>query len=36
VHRYDVADFGLTAEEIRESFGDYVRDFDLVPAKGKS
>jgi hypothetical protein len=30
-HRYDVADFGLTEEEIRESFGDYVDRFDLVP-----
>jgi hypothetical protein len=32
-HRYDVADFGLTADEIRESFGAYVEDFDLVPGK---
>ena len=30
VHRYDVADFGLTKEEIRERFGDYVERFDLV------
>lgn len=30
VHRYDVADFGLTAEGIREQFGSYVQDFDLA------
>lgn len=30
VHRYDVADFGLTKEEIRERFGDYVQRFDLA------
>ena len=30
VHRYDVADFGLTREEIRERFGDYVDRFDLL------
>jgi hypothetical protein len=28
-HRYDVADFGLTEGEIRESFGDYVQRFGL-------
>lgn len=30
VHRYDVADFGLTKAEIRERFGDYVQKFDLL------
>jgi hypothetical protein len=30
VHRYDVADFGLTKDEIRERFGDYVERFDLL------
>ncbi|TAL02601.1 MAG: sulfotransferase, partial [Rhodospirillaceae bacterium] len=31
-HRYNVADFGLTEEEIREGFGPYVDQFDLRPA----
>jgi hypothetical protein len=30
VHRYDAAQFGLTEDEIRESFGSYVQDFGLV------
>jgi len=30
VHRYDIADFGLTEDEVRERFGDYVQRFDLV------
>jgi hypothetical protein len=30
VHRYDVADFGMTKAEIRERFGDYVARFDLL------
>jgi hypothetical protein len=34
VHRYDVADFGMTEEDIRERFGDYVGRFDLAPRKG--
>lgn len=29
-HRYDIADFGMTMEEAREPFGDYVERFDLV------
>jgi len=29
VHRYDVADFGMSKQEIRERFGDYVERFDL-------
>jgi hypothetical protein len=28
-HNYNVADFGLTEDEIREAFGDYVDRFDL-------
>jgi hypothetical protein len=28
-HRYDVANFGLKEEEIRESFGSYVDRYDL-------
>ena len=31
VHRYNIADFGLTEEEIRERFGDYVAQFNLAP-----
>ena len=30
VHKYDIADFGMTEEEAREPFGDYVRRFDLL------
>ena len=30
VHRYNVADFGLSEGEIRERFGDYVERYDLV------
>lgn len=30
-HRYDVSEFGLTEDEIRERFGDYVQRFDLGP-----
>lgn len=33
-HRYDLADFGMTAEEIRERFGDYVDRYDLAPRTG--
>ena len=29
-HRYALADFGLTADSVREAFGDYVQRFDLV------
>ena len=31
VHHYSVADFGLTEDEIRERFGDYIDRFDLAP-----
>lgn len=30
VHRYDLADFGMTAEDLRERFGDYVQRYDLT------
>ncbi|MEO6716908.1 MAG: sulfotransferase [Novosphingobium sp.] len=30
VHKYDLADFGMSAERVREQFGDYVQRFDLV------
>ncbi len=30
VHTYDVADFGMTQDEIRERFGDYISRFDLT------
>lgn len=30
VHRYDLADFGMSAERVREQFGDYAERFDLV------
>ncbi|MFA7585022.1 MAG: sulfotransferase [Novosphingobium sp.] len=30
VHRYDIADYGMTEEETREAFGDYVQRFDLA------
>ncbi len=33
VHRYAIADYGMTEEEAREPFGDYVRRFDLVEKK---
>jgi hypothetical protein len=29
VHHYDVADFGMTEDEIRERFGGYIDQFDL-------
>ena len=32
-HRYDLADFGLTAESVRASFGDYVERFDLIEGR---
>ena len=30
VHRYDIADFGMSEEAVREQFGAYVERFDLV------
>ena len=32
-HRYALGDFGLTAEAVRERFGDYVGRFDLLQAQ---
>jgi hypothetical protein len=29
-HRYDLADFGMSAAEVREAFGDYVQRYDLI------
>lgn len=29
-HRYDIADYGMAEDEVREAFGDYVQRFDLV------
>jgi len=31
-HRYDIADYGMSEDEAREPFADYVRRFDLVEA----
>ena len=33
VHRYAIADFGMTEAEAREPFGDYIERFDLVESK---
>ena len=33
VHRYDLADFGMSAERVREQFGDYIDRFDLVETR---
>ncbi len=30
VHRYDIADYGMTEEQAREPFGDYIERFDLA------
>jgi hypothetical protein len=30
VHRYNIADYGMTEEEVRAPFGDYIQRFDLV------
>lgn len=35
VHRYSVTDYGMTEEEAREPFGDYVERFDLVESSRK-
>ena len=32
-HRYNIADFGLTENEVRERFGGYIDRFDLAPKK---
>ena len=28
--RYNLADYGMTAERVREQYGDYIQRFDLV------
>ncbi len=33
LHRYNINDFGMTEEEAREPFGDYVQRFDLIEKK---
>ncbi len=33
VHRYDIAEFGMSAGELREHFQDYIVHFDLAPKK---
>jgi hypothetical protein len=33
VHRYNIADYGMTPEQAREPFGDYVQRYDLVEKK---
>lgn len=33
VHRYRIEDYGMTAEEAREPFGDYIARYDLVERK---
>ena len=30
VHRYDIADFGMSEGRVREQFGDYVERYDLL------
>jgi len=30
IHRYDIADFGMSEDEAREPFADYIRTFDLL------
>ena len=33
VHRYNIADYGMTEEEVRAPFGDYIARYDLVEAR---
>ena len=30
VHRYNISDFGMTADQVREQYGDYIQRYDLV------
>jgi Sulfotransferase family len=30
VHRYNIADYGMSEEQVREPFGDYIRRYDLL------
>jgi hypothetical protein len=33
VHRYNIADYAMTEEEVRESFRDYIRRYNLLEAR---
>jgi hypothetical protein len=33
VHRYDIADYGATCEQVREPFGDYIQRYDLLETR---
>jgi hypothetical protein len=33
VHRYDITDYGMTEDEAREPFSDYIRRYDLLEAR---
>ncbi len=33
VHRYDIADYGMSVDQVREPFGDYLQRYDLVEAR---
>jgi hypothetical protein len=33
VHRYNIADYGMTEDEARAPFADYVRRYDLLEAR---
>ena len=35
-HKYNVADFGMSEDEIRERFSDYIERFDLAPKPSKT
>jgi hypothetical protein len=32
-HCYDIADFGMSEDQVRAAFGDYVAHYDLVERK---
>ena len=33
VHRYDIANYGMSEDEVREIFGDYMTRFDLMESQ---
>jgi hypothetical protein len=33
VHRYNIADYGMTEQQVREPFGEYIQRFDLIEAR---
>ncbi len=35
IHRYDIADFGMSEAEVREPFGDYIERFGLLECKSE-